>query len=176
MTRSRISMLLIGALALTLVLAAAAAACSGKKEEPKPAATATATSAATAAPEQGAGAPLGAGNVVAALCGNWAGVTASARSMAGPPAGAATDMRTTMTNLDQSLKTMVASAPAEIRPDFQVMAKYWGDFAAIMTKANFDLMKAAQDPDFVKLAEGSATADVEKASKNIDAWVAKNCR
>jgi hypothetical protein len=69
---------------------------------------------------------------------------------------------------------MVDTAPAEIRPDFQVIAKFWGDYTAAMTRANGDFAKLAQDAEFMKMMETGSTT-VAAAGKNIDAWTQKNC-
>jgi hypothetical protein len=81
-----------------------------------------------------------------------------------------------MEALDRNLKTFVSQAPAEIRPDFEVLAKFWSDYAAIMARANYDFLQLAQDPEFQRLATAaSADASLQQATTNIQNWVQRNC-
>lgn len=180
MRRSRISMILTAILVLAL---GASIACSGKKTEetPKAAATTAAASATaapktatTTAPATGAGG-ITTANLVKAMCDNWKSVGAQVRG--GMPAGAPTGAPAGAPNLNTvevAMKQMVDAAPPEIKPDFAVLAKFFGEYSAAMTRAGGDMMKLAQDAQFMKTME-SGTVDVEKAGKNIDTWAQKNC-
>jgi hypothetical protein len=175
---------------LVLLLTAVLTACGGDDEEdapPKAAATSAATQAATAAAKAtsaasggGGGGGAGGGAVFAAMCSEWRNVQAQTTAFSGPPTGATmpqpADFRTSMEALDRNLKTFVAQAPTEIRPDFQVLADFWSKYAGIMARANYDFMQLAQDPEFQQLAGDSASdARLQQATTNIQNWVQRNC-
>jgi hypothetical protein len=88
---------------------------------------------------------------------------------------AAGDLRTSMEALDRNLKTFVAQAPSEIRPDVEVLAKFYSEYAAIMVRANYDFMRLAQDPEFQRLATAASAPALQQATTNIATWVQKNC-
>lgn len=73
------------------------------------------------------------------------------------------------------MHALAAQAPAELRADFQVFAKGFGDFNAAMAKANYDFTKMATDPELRKAAEAMSEPRMEQASKNIQTWMEKNC-
>jgi hypothetical protein len=175
---------------LLLLLTAVFTACGGDDEEDTtptaataaPAATqaATAPAKATSAASSGGGGGAGGGAVFAAMCSEWQNVQSQTTAFSGPPAGGTMpqpgDLRTSMEALDRNLKTFVSQAPAEVRPDFEVLAKFWAEFAAIMARANYDFLSLAQDPEFQRLATAAGSdAALEQATTNIQNWVQRNC-
>lgn len=184
MPRIRASIIMVAILAFAL---ATAIACGSKKTEetPKTAATAAATAAAsaTAAPKTAANAP-GSGSAGAlpgittatfkqAICQDYRSLASNVPGAAGPATGgspAGLDAAAVQTTFRQ----MVDAAPAELKPDFTAMAKYFGEYTVAMSRAGGDIMKLAQDPQFMQTMEAGA-AEMEKASKNIEAWQKKNC-
>jgi hypothetical protein len=174
---------------LTLALGASVACGSKKAEEaPKAAATAAGSTAAsaTAAPKAAAtaaastqGIPGGAPAITSAtfakaICNDYKGLASGVPGAAGPPTSpSAANLDATATQT--VFKQMVEAAPPELKPDFTVMAKYFGDYSAAMSRAGGDMMKLAQDAQFMAAMQ-NGTADIEKATKNIEAWQAKNCR
>jgi hypothetical protein len=94
---------------------------------------------------------------------------ASAAPVAAPPA----DLKASTETTAAFMKALADQAPAEVKPDFLVLSKFWVDYAALMARNNYDFMRLATDPDFEKVTSGSAS--MEKAQTNIQAWVAKSC-
>ena len=101
----------------------------------------------------------------------------AAPAEAAPAAGAGTpsanSLKDGMETTTAFMKAMAEGAPTELRPDFQTLAKFWSDYAAVMARNNYDFARVAMDADFQKVAAGSD--GVDKASANIQAWVQKNC-
>lgn len=184
MPRSRISIILIAILTLAL---GASIACGSKKTEetPKTASTAAATAAAsaTAVPKTAPstqGLPGGAGvlgitsaTFKQAICNDYRSLASSVPGAAGPPTGApAASMDATA--MQATFRQMVDAAPPELKPDFTVMAKFFGEYTAAMSRAGGDMMKLAQDAQFMQTMQNGST-EMEKAGANVEAWQKKNC-
>ncbi len=175
MPRTRTSLIAVIAFAALIV------ACS---DDPEPAATATPTAAAAAstatstATTAGAGAAGGAG-VGAALaggrfCGDWATLASQSARLTTPSTSPA-DIKQSVDTTTTYLKTLGDTAPSEIKADFQVFAKFWSEFATVLAKANYDMMKVATDPEAQKAMQAMAAPELQQAGTNITTWVQKNC-
>lgn len=165
---------------LALALAACSGGSSGKKSETPAAATrgaSEATAAATAQAATAASGAAGAPSANVAFCTGWG--TAAAAAPSGPPAGtAATSPTSLKTSIEAGVAAMnsaAAQAPAEIRSDFQLYAKAFSDYAAVMAKANYDFTRLATDPDLQKSLQALTDPKVQQAAQNIQAWAQKNC-
>lgn len=178
-------------LILITLLGLVAAACSGAKATPEAtnaarttasptvtatAAVATAASGSTANAAQGAAAGAAAAAALnGKFCADWTQGSSKAPPVGGAPAPGAVpaDFKASVETTAAFMKTLADGAPAEVKPDFQVLSKFWGDYATVMARNNFDFMRAATDPGFQAVATGGE--GVQKANANIQAWMAKNC-
>ena len=73
------------------------------------------------------------------------------------------------------MKALADQAPAEIKGDFQVYAKFWSDYVAVMTKANYDFSKMGTDPELQKAMQAMSDPKLQQATVNIQTWMQKNC-
>lgn len=167
----------LGSLLAATTVALLLTACGGDKEA-TPASSANGAASATPAGKS-AGAPSGAAAGVAAalgggFCGEWGALAAqSARLTA--PTGPSTNVKESFEVANAYMKALADKAPAEIKGDFQVYAKFWSDYSAVMAKANYDMTKIATDPEMQKAMEAMADPKLDKAGANISAWIEKNC-
>lgn len=183
MLRSRTSMIVIAL--LTLLLGASIACASKKTEEPpKTAATATAAASATAAPKTAAttaataapkaGVPaITSATFKQAICTDYRSMASQVPGAAGPPTSSSS-APLDVAGTQAVFKQMVDAAPPELKPDFTVMAKFFGEYTAAMSRAGGDMMKLAQDAQFMQTMQ-NGTAEMEKAGANVEAWQKKNC-
>lgn len=145
-----------------------------------PASTAAATVAATKSGASGTVGGAAAGALLGAkFCSEWTDVSAKTPSGAPAAAGAATaqpaaDLKASIEASKASMQALADQAPAEIKPDFQVYAKFWSDYATVMAKANYSYIGAVQDPAFLTLMQGSSTS-LQTASAHIQTYMLKNC-
>lgn len=159
------------------------AACGDEESAAPTAATATVTAAsASASPASSSSAQGAAAGAAAAaalhgkFCGDWKQSSAKTPPVGGTgaaPVSPGADMKTSVETTAAFMKTLADQAPSEVRADFQVLSKFWGDYAALMARNNYDFMRLAMDPDLEKVMTGSE--DLDKATGNIEAWVKKNC-
>jgi hypothetical protein len=87
----------------------------------------------------------------------------------------ATSMKDDLAQTSIFLKALSDHAPAEIKPDFEVYAKFWNDFSAAMAKADYDVTKMMSDPTLMAAFQSMTDARLQQATDNIDAWITKNC-
>jgi hypothetical protein len=174
MTRNR------GFLIASMALALFITACSGE-EEPSPSASATAagnataTAAATMAAPAGATAAGGAGGAaLAGFCGDWGALAAQSAKLTAP-SSSPTSMRESVDATNTYLKAISDKAPADVKADFEVFAKFWTDFSTILAKSNYDMTKAATDPDLQKAMQAMGDPKLQQAGVNITNWIQKNC-
>jgi hypothetical protein len=69
-------------------------------------------------------------------------------------------------------------SPEEIRSDFQVIAKAFSTYLEAYAKIDLEpgaTPTPAQIAELTRVAQAFSQADVQQASTNISAWVAKNC-
>ncbi|TAK77337.1 MAG: hypothetical protein EPO16_05570 [Dehalococcoidia bacterium] len=175
MSRTLRSLLAASTVALLL------AACGGDKEAAPTSSTGGTDSPAPAGKSTGApaGAPAGAAAGVAAalgggFCGEWGALAAQSAKLTAP-GGTPGSLKESFDATNAYMKALADKAPAEIKGDFQLYAKFWSDYSAVMAKANYDMMKAATDPEMQKALEAMADPKLDKAGANISAWVEKNC-
>ncbi|MFA7297979.1 MAG: hypothetical protein WC211_12470 [Dehalococcoidia bacterium] len=171
--------MMTAALASALVLSAACGTQSPPRADATPTGTTapvTSTSSSSANAAQGAAAGAAAAAALhGKFCSDWKQSSAKTPPGAAGAAAPATapDMKAGVETTAAFMKTLAEQAPAEVKPDFQVMATFWGEYAALMVRNNYDLMRAATDPDFEKVMTRSE--DLNRATANIDAWMTKNC-
>ncbi|MFA7249385.1 MAG: hypothetical protein WC273_07080 [Dehalococcoidia bacterium] len=162
-----------------LLLALALAACGSKKAETPAAAKPAASETAAAATARSTTAPAAGPSLAAGFCSGWTGVAAQAGKAGAPPAGPSApspaDLKASMEASTAAMKTIADQAPAEIRADFQLYAKAWSDYVAVMSKANYDFMKIATDAELQKGMQAMADPKVQQAVQNIQTWAQKNC-
>ena len=168
---SRFSVRIGFVLVLTLLLAA----CGGKKSEVATAPTRTASEPTAAATVRGATTAPGVPALSSRFCGDWTGMAAQTAKFSGQPSGPATDLKTSLEATTALMKASADQAPAEIKADFQVYAKFWSDYAAVMAKANYDFSKIATDTEMQKMMQSMSDPKLQQAGLNIQAWVQKNC-
>jgi hypothetical protein len=166
----------VGSMITMIALTLLVVACGGDKKTAATAAppspnTASSPAAATTAATVAAG-----GNAVVsnAFCGDWGAVAAQSAKLTAPT-GQAASMKDSFDATNAYLKALADKAPADIKGDFQVYAKFWSDYATVMAKANYDMTKAATDPDLQKAMQAMSDPKLQQASINIGTWVQKNC-
>jgi hypothetical protein len=171
-------------LAPLIGLALLVAACGGGKSS----ATATATTAPTATPAAttpvpsavataGGGSTSGAATAaLSAFCGDWSKMLAEAATVTGSvTSGTSTSLKDDFTQTGTFIQALSDHAPAEIKPDFEVYAKFWQDFSAAMAKADYDVTKIVTDPSLLQAFQSLNDPSVQQATQHIDAWIQKNC-
>jgi hypothetical protein len=68
------------------------------------------------------------------------------------------------------------NVPDEIADDFNVLADYYEEFAALLAEFDNDFTKLATDPDAQqRLSDLEGDGDFEAASENLSAWFSENC-
>jgi hypothetical protein len=68
------------------------------------------------------------------------------------------------------------NVPDEIADDFNALADYYEEFAALLAEYDNDFTKLATDPDAQeRLSELEGDGDFEAASENLSAWFTENC-
>ncbi|MSQ29652.1 MAG: hypothetical protein EXR68_04095 [Dehalococcoidia bacterium] len=156
---SRYSLRFVGLVLAALLIGA----CGGNAE----------TSASAPAPASSTNAAPVAGLPGAAFCGDWARASAQAQRVGGPPTGSPADLRSSLDTAVNVSNSLASQASADVRADLQLFAKGFTEFNAAM--ANFDSTKMATGPELRKAAEAMSDPRMEAASKNIQAWMEKNC-
>ena len=151
-------------LAAVLVLSLLIGACGGKKTEPTAAATARGATGAAGVPVTGV-----------KFCGDWAGLAAQTAKVQGQPTGSAAEIKTSFEATNAYMKALADQAPADIKGDFQVYAKFWSDYVSVMAKANYDFSKMATDPELQKAMQAMSDPKLQQATVNIQNWMQKNC-
>jgi len=162
-------------LAAVSLMALLLAACSGTKTDvtgtPTGGAAAT-TAAGTAQATTTTPAGLAASSK---LCSDWAATAAQQAEVSGQPTGSSADTKADFDAMAAYMKALADQAPAEIKGDFQVYAKFWSDYAAVMAKANYDVTRMATDPEMQKAMQAMSDPKLQQATVNIQNWMQKNC-
>ena len=155
---------------LLVVVVAIVAGCGGSNK--------TATSAATTAPSTTSATTTSAGVpsfASATNCQQLAGVGAKfAQAMSGATSGGKLDLQTAV-NAYQALASV---APAQIRPDLQVMAQAFSSFAAALSKAGYTPGKvptAAQIAGVQTAAQVFSQPRLRAAAQRLSVWAHQNC-
>ena len=167
----------LGSILAAAVVGLVITACGGDEEATPSASATTANPTSMSSPTAAASAPAGGAAIAGALggfCGDWAAVAAQTSKLAAP-AGATTDIKASVESTNAYLKALADKAPADVKADFQLFAKAWSDVTVIMAKSNYDMMKAASDPEFQKVMQAMSDPKLQKASENISLYVSKNC-
>jgi hypothetical protein len=157
----------------------------GEDEAPEAAATTApastaapkATQATTSSPSTGGSGAGGAVAGLAGFCNDWAQGAAQAAALQNPAAGAAApaNMQQTIETSVVFLREAISRAPAEIRPDLEVYAKFWTEYATALKNANYDFTRFATDPGLQQALQSMSSAELQTASANIAAWAQRNC-
>ncbi len=83
-----------------------------------------------------------------------------------------------LANVSDVFKAMADAAPAEIRPDFQTIAKAFANYAETLKKAGFKPGQAPTPATIAKLASVAKTFSdpkLQAAEQRLSAWGTKNC-
>jgi hypothetical protein len=154
-------------------------ACNSNAAPTSSSSTAAPTAASTVAAAKSGTSNAAAGAVLGAkFCSDWTDVSAktpAGGASLGAGTGQSTDaFKASVEASKAQMQALADQAPAEIKPDFQVYAKFWADYANAMGKANYNFVAAAQDPAFLTLMQNSS-ASLGTAAQHIQAYMVKNC-
>jgi hypothetical protein len=68
-----------------------------------------------------------------------------------------------------------SNVPDEIKDDFDVLADFYAEFAALLADFDNDFSKLMSDPDAQEKFAELESDELETASANLDAWFSENC-
>jgi hypothetical protein len=68
-----------------------------------------------------------------------------------------------------------SNVPDEIKDDFDVLADFYAEFAALLADFDNDFSKLMTDPDAQEKFAELESDELEAASANLDAWFSENC-
>jgi hypothetical protein len=156
----------------------AAAGCGGGSSTTTTTTTTSATTATTATTTTTAAATTGAAGALGTLltsqnCRNLLGISASfSKAIAG--AASSSDLQ----KAEALMKQFADQTPADIRPDFEVLAATYAKYAEALKGVDLTSGKAPSADVIARLQKLSTQIDQTKlatASAHIGAWVQKNC-
>jgi hypothetical protein len=81
---------------------------------------------------------------------------------------------TSGTSTGKDLEALAGQAPAEIKPDFEVIAQFYSEFLKIGLQAG-KVPTPEQQAELAKLGSAANQKKIQAAGQHIQAWVQKNC-
>lgn len=75
----------------------------------------------------------------------------------------------------KDLQFALDHAPSDIKPDLTTLVTPLLQYYKVLATANGSFAQAAQDPQFLTLAQKFSQADYQAAAQRVEAWFASHC-